>query len=172
MTAEPSVTPRTSERTPRSGQCMSSGSVLRFESFSRVFAKTQSARHRHVQIRTLTPQTCKRTDLESDLMKLGYVHLNRPSSTRQSTRNSTSTHDTGSQFINFPRWGVNYSSELTFLEHGKHIVNKIPLSRVAERIVKERDKKGPTLGITEQCEESRRRPIALSYGKEQSLRQT
>ena len=36
-----------------------------------------------VQIQTLsTPQTCMRTDLESDL-RLGYVHLNRPSSTSQ-----------------------------------------------------------------------------------------
>ena len=29
--------------------------------------------------------------------------------------------------------------------------------------MKERDKKGPTVGIIEQCEESRRSPIALSY---------
>ena len=49
------------------------------------------------QIQTLlTPQTCMRTDLESDL-RLGYVHLNRPSSTSHcSTQNSTSPQDSGS----------------------------------------------------------------------------
>ena len=51
----------------------------------------------NVHIHTLlTPQTCMRTDLESDL-KHGHVHLNRPTSTSCcSTQNSTSAQNTSS----------------------------------------------------------------------------
>ena len=73
------------------------GSVLRFESFgsAREDAKHASSLGRPVQIHTLlTPQTCMRTDLESDL-RLGYVQLTRPSFTmHSSTRNCTRAQDT------------------------------------------------------------------------------
>ena len=47
-------------------------------------------------VQMFTPQTRMRTDLESDL-RLGKVHLNRPSSTNHCpTQNSSSAQDTGS----------------------------------------------------------------------------
>ena len=46
---------------------------------------------------------------------------------------------------------------------GKNIVKKFRLSRITERFVKEREKKGPTLGSEHRGGQSSRSPNALSY---------
>ena len=43
------------------------------------------------------------------------------------------------------------------------MVKKFRLARVAERFVKDREKKGPTLGIFQQCGHSSRSPNAPLY---------
>ena len=60
--------------------------------------------------------------------------------------------------------GSSNSTEITFHSKiGKNIVKKFRLARVAERVVKEREKQDPNLGIIQQGGRRGRSPIALSY---------
>ena len=58
--------------------------------------------------------------------------------------------------------GVIHSSEINFTDFLNNIVNKFRLSRVGEEFLKEREKKGHTLGIKQQGGQSGRSPDALS----------